>query len=72
MKRRSTTVKVEVLAEKLKCWMLKDSGPFGWNDPADFQDRFEAFSQAERLEFARVFADKCREVLTLFAKDGKN
>ena len=39
--------KVDVVVD----WLFGDHGPFGWNDPARFQDAFNRASKAARVDF---------------------
>ncbi len=44
---------MQKLAKKVADWMFADHGPFGWNDPAGFQDEFDSVSPALQAEFTR-------------------
>lgn len=70
-----TSVKIlkpEALAQKLNRWMEGDNGPFGWNDPAQVQDQFEAMTMADREKFIEAVVVKVRATLTILANDAQH
>jgi len=51
VKRKKPDVVLAQKAETITNFLFGDHGPFGWNDPCDFQRTFNKASKASRLLF---------------------